>query len=366
MNRIGICTLYYENSNYGANLQAYALIRIITSLGYEADMISYYYSNQLRYLCRNLKHSFKRKSQVSKCIEVREKAVKRFNNAIPHSRLFYSNTIKDSNNEYDVFITGSDQVWNPDWINSFLALDFVEDNKKTISYAASIGKINLNDEQKNKLQIAIDNTDYISIREKESIQSLQNLTSKKIEYVLDPTMLLNKSEWDEICSNRIVLEDYLFCYFLGKNEILRNTAKEYAKQKGLKIVNIPYMNEANQQVDRNFGDYSLSDVSPEDFLSLIRYASFVITDSFHGAVFAHIYQRRFIVSSEKGNEMGCRMQSLVCLFGTENRYINDHNLVTNRLLSELEDTPLEFKYEQYEKMKNKSLNFLKESLKSVK
>lgn len=127
--------------------------------------------------------------------------------------MYYSNTIHKANKYYDCFITGSDQVWNPDWINKYLSLDFVEDGKVTASYAASTGKVNLNVSEQQKLKRALNNTKYISIRENESIASLQKLTDKPIINVLDPTLLLSRSEWDEICSDRIITDNYLFCYF---------------------------------------------------------------------------------------------------------------------------------------------------------
>ena len=158
-------------------------------------------------------------------------------------------------------------MWNPDWINRFLALEFTDNYVTTIAYAASTGKISLNSKQQNKLKIALNHTKFVSLREKESIPSLQKLTNKQIKYVLDPTMLLTRDEWNKICSKRIVNEDYLFCYFLGDNENLRKVAKEFADLKGLKIVTLPYLNSRYRYVDENFGDYSLYEVSPQDFLS---------------------------------------------------------------------------------------------------
>ena len=362
MRRIGICTLYYENKNYGANLQAYALQSVVAAMGMTAELLCYHYRDKLRFFLRNIKNYCKPKGMEWSNIRIRNHAIDNFNKSIPHSRLYFVNTIKKANDYYDIFITGSDQVWNPDWINPFLALEFTDASKKTIAYAASTGKIRLNREQQTRLKRAVDHTDFISIREAESIPALQELTSKPVEYVLDPTLLLSRDEWNVICSDRIVQEEYMFCYFLGNNGNLRNVAREYAKKRGLKLVTLPYLNGRYRQVDDGFGDNCLYDVSPKDFISLIKYASFVMTDSFHAAVFSHIYEREFVVSGGGKNEMGCRMISLTKLFGTEERYIREHDEVTVEVLSKLENISSKLSFDRYEAMKKHSLDFLKKVL----
>ena len=362
MKKVGICTIYFENPNYGGILQAYAMQKIIEILGYEAEMITYYNGTRLHRLLSRIKNASIKKDTVSKKVRIRRKAVEGFALSIPHTKLYYSNTICRATNNYDCFITGSDQVWNPNWINIYTSLDFVDHRKKTIAYAASTGKVNLDPVQSEKLKRAIENTKYISIREKESIPVLQEFADRKIEYVLDPTLLFSSKDWNELCSNRIIDEDYMFCYFLRGNETLRKTALEYAKWKSIKVVSIPFMNGEYRVIDDGFGDYSLYDVSPKDFLSLIRYATFVMTDSFHAAVFSHLYEREFIVSSELDNEMGCRLKSLSELFGTEEHYIDNHEMVTLNKLIALENSKMELKWDQYRTLRQQSLTFLKEAL----
>ena len=362
MQKIGICTQYFENTNYGGNLQAYALQKMVNSWGYDAVMISYYNGTRLHRALAQIKHMFRKIDKVSINVRKRRRTIAAFTQTIPHSKIYYVDTIFQANKVFDSFITGSDQVWNPDWLNRLTSLDFVDKKKTTVAYAASTGRVSLNPEEKEKLRRAIANTKHISIREKESIPSLQELTHKKIEAVLDPTLLYRGKEWNTICSERIVNEDYLFCYYLGGNENLRKTAVEYAKRRGLKVVALPYLNGKYRIVDDGFGDYALYEISPQDFLSLIRYASFVMTDSFHAAVFSHLYEREFIVSSERDNEMGCRLKSLTELFGTVERYVADHDMVTIDRLVSLEQLPSQLKWEQYELIRQRSIVFLKEAL----
>lgn len=227
MKKIGICTMYFHNRNFGANLQAYALQRVIEWMDNDAEIATYYHGTKFHRLLSSIKQQIK-KGNVTRGVAVRNIAVDRFNHAIPHSKLYYSNTINKANEDYDCFITGSDQVWNPDWINPYMALEFVAPGKCTASYAASTGKTTLNESQKSKLKVALEATRHISVREKESIPALQELTDKPIEYVLDPTLLLTAEDWDRICTEkRLIQEDYLFCYFLGDNENLRKAAREY-------------------------------------------------------------------------------------------------------------------------------------------
>lgn len=358
MKRIGICTLYYQNRNYGANLQAYALQSILQSMDNEVNVVPYYYKTWIYRILSIIKHSLECKDSVNYLIKERNRAVDRFNSSIPHSKVYYSNTIHKANKEYDCFIAGSDQVWNPDWINPYMALAFADSSKRTASYAASIGKITLNTEQISRLKPVVERTQYISIREKESIPALEALTDKPIEHVLDPTMLLRKEQWDEICADRMVEGKYMFCYFLGNNENLREVAIEFAAMKKLQLVTLPYLNGKYRSVDDGFGDIQLYDVSPNQFLSLIKYASFIMTDSFHATVFSHLYERAFVVSGGGKDEMGCRMKSLTELFGTEERYILEHEDVSVEKLAALPEGSLMLKWTSYEEMRQKSFEFL--------
>lgn len=362
MKKIGICTLYYKNRNYGANLQAYALQAVINSFGFSAEIISYYNNTKWHGLLSEIKQSLRKRKLHDNDIRIRNNRIDQFNMSLSHSELFYSNTIYRARLNYDCFITGSDQVWNPDWINAYTSLEFVGRSKLTLSYAASTGRIHFDQMQREKLKKAMENTQYISIREKESIPELKRLTHKKIEYVLDPTLLLSRDDWNKICSHRLIEEEYMFCYFLSDNTNIRKVACEYARHRKLKLVTLPFLNGTYRKADDGFGDYALYDVSPKELLSLFRYASFVMTDSFHAAVFSHIYAKEFVVSGGGKDEMGCRMLSLTELFGTETRYIKEHQDVSVDKLIALEKETLKLRYDYYDMMKEKSLNYLKGAL----
>ena len=356
--KIGICTLFYKNLNYGGNLQVYALCSVLKFMKHTPEVLPYYNHSKTYERLSNIKQLTRKRDAVHSSVSKRNRAMKDFADTIPHSKVYYSNTIHKANKEYNCFIAGSDQVWNPDWINPYMALAFVDSSKRTASYAASTGKITLNDEQADRLKPVLERTQFISIREKESIPALQALTAKPVQYVLDPTMLLKREQWDEICADRMLEGEYMFCYFLGNNQNLRKVAKEYAAMQNLQLVTLPYLNGNYRSVDDGFGDIQLYDVSPNQFLSLIKFASFVMTDSFHATVFSHLYERAFVVSGGGKDEMGCRMKSLTELFGTENRYISEHDDVSVEKLSVLPEGPLKLDWTNYEKMRQKSFEFL--------
>ena len=350
--RIGILTYYHNSHNYGGLLQAYALCKFLNNSGYNAEQICYVPRNKpvINTVCKAdttsvnegiIKRLLKkyRPKRVVKTLYLRVKsylkrkkyrnwdlrflADKEFQDKIPHSKLiYYKNTIKDSCEKYDCFITGSDQVWNIDWFDSAYFLDFVDKGKNKISYAASIGHSVLNDKQKSIFEKYLTDFDAISLREKSAADLIKSITLRDdIKWVLDPTLLLDKVDWDTIASDRLIKKDYVLCYFFGEDTNSRQIATEYANARGLKVVNLPHLYDYKiTQSDIHFGDYSLFGVSPNDFISLIKYSECVFTNSFHACVFACIYQKEFFVFNRLDeNMMFDRILSLCELFGC-----NDH------------------------------------------
>lgn len=176
-------------------------------------------------------------------------------------------------------------------------------------------------------------------------------------------MLLRREEWDEICADRIPPRDYLFCYFLGDDKGLRRIAKAYAEHEGLMLVTLPYLNGKHRDADEDFGECCLFDVSPESFLSLIKYAAFVMTDSYHGTIFSHLYEKPFVASGGDHGGMGCRIRSITILLGTTERYIIDSEQISLEKLLALGRDPIHPDWSSCETMRERSLNYLKESLK---
>ena len=367
--KIGIITFYYNNDNYGANLQAYALTKYLCKSGYDAEQICFDNSS---YVCKetykervsriifkedvfykvkkkiivkgkDLLYVNKKKDYLEKC-RLRAEKTKHFSRElIPHSKIVYNfDNISNANSMYDIFITGSDQVWNLNMTRSVYFLDFVNDNKVKVSYAASMAMDEITDEQKKQLKEWLHGYHAISVREEKTKELLSNLVDIDPTVVVDPTLLLSAEDWNECSAGKVVENKYIFCYFLGENKVSRRLALEYAKRNGLKVVSIPMFNDGYHFFDDTYGDIVLNDSSPEEFISLIKYAECIFTDSFHCSVFSLIYKKQFYVfNRDAKNTMSSRIESLMKMFGCKNRFIYDITMADLDDLLEVE--PIEYR-----------------------
>lgn len=375
--KIGIITHYYKSLNYGGNLQAYALCEALKKLGHTPCQISYNRSKDIaifkhktaffKRACSFLKIRISRifvSKRIKLDLEKRKCAILRFNkDSIPHTEECNQENIAYLNNNFEAFITGSDQVWHPSAVCSAYLLDFVNDGKIKLSYAASISKDDLSDEIKKKYLESLKNYKAISVREENAVDLLYGLTSKQIKWVLDPTLLLNENDWDSICTEKLIDKRYVFCYFLGADKGQRKLVEEYAKNKKLRIVTLPYLNGFYRKCDKNFGDIHLYDVGPQEFISLIKHAEYVFTDSFHAMVFSGIYKKQYFVFPRDGHlEMSSRIYSLCDLYETRERFCDTQEKCTLDYIKSLPNIDYTRQLKKLEEMREKSLNYLKENL----
>lgn len=335
MKKIGIITHYYRSQNYGGLLQAYALCKKINDMSCYAEQIQYIHEENSqkselnnwnsKRIINGIKYRLDKlyNKKFWDNMRLRKKALTDFAKTIPHSTEVYcKNNIKQCNDIYDTFITGSDQVWNLEWYDDAYFLKFVE-GKPKYSYAASLGTNILDDCSKGIFKENLKGYSAISVRENDSVDLIQPLTQIKVQYTLDPTLLLSIEEWDSICTKRLIKGEYLFCYFLGDEIIPRNLAKQFAYEHGLTVVTLPYLNGQKRNCDNNFGDICLYDISPADFISLIKYATCVFTDSFHACVFSNMYVKEFFVFNRDNSfKMSNRIVALGKLYGNEERFCN--------------------------------------------
>lgn len=375
--RIGIITHYYKSLNYGGNLQAYALCKLLNDkqivaeqLCYErkhepqADRVKRMKGIKIRKVFCVLSNKIKKK-RLPVQMNSRMHAILEFNQGkIPHSTEVYDGkTISDANKDYDVFITGSDQVWHPKAICSAYRLDFADSAKAKFSYAASIASDVLNEEQKDLFRKSFIDYMGVSVREESAVELLGELSPVEVEWSLDPTLLLTCEEWDQICPESLIQEKYLFCFFLGDDENMRNIAVEFAKKHHLKLVTLPYLLWQYRKCDLKFGDEQLYDVSPEQFISLIKHAEYVFTDSFHASVFSAIYQREyFIFKRIGGSSMESRIYSFVKLFESEDHFCDTTEKATIDYIGQLEPLDYSGAFPLFEEMKEKSLAYLEKNL----
>jgi hypothetical protein len=381
--RIGILTMLTNSVNYGGVLQAYALVRAVKNLmgDCEIEQICFERSPEsapgvsktkktpnISTLARSLIHKivyFRQNRNLRRFLATKNKKRDIFktfvDSYVPHTEKTYDqysiNLLKE-----DAVIVGSDQVWNFSFADSVYLLDFVSKDQYKMSYAAGMSNKNLGVSQREALRTSLSSFDAISVREESSVPLLSSIIGKGVVWALDPTLLLNEADWEEICAPRQIDCGYVFCYFLGKLGISRTSIRTFAKKRGLKIVTMPFSASSACQ-DGNFGDVRLYDAGPSEFLSCIKYADYIFTDSFHASVFAHLYKKDFFVFDRAGEPgMSDRVYSLVKLFGTEARFCDGKKKNNLRYIEGLSSIDYNKPSAKYINAKSDSLAFLRACL----
>lgn len=302
MKNIGIITYHYYY-NYGTMLQAYALQEAVERAGANAELINFrkpYHIPTFWFRVKRLPAyilDFKRVWRLTRF-------GKRLVQKRPAFDAFALNYFKQSEteyrvlddfdkveNQYDLFVTGSDQTFSPKiGLNPCIFLDFVKDKDKKVAYAPSIGTVKFSPEKLEEFKTYINKYKYLSCREASGAELMQPLTETKVETVLDPTFLLNKDDWSEIAAKPIINEPYIFCYFLGHRMHYDGVVKYLQKKTGYKVFYIP-IDCHDMTTSKNL----LFDCGPAEWLSLIKNAAVVCTDSFHGMCFSVNFQKDFYV-----------------------------------------------------------------------
>lgn len=369
---VGIITMFYHSSNYGGVLQSYALIKAMEKLGMDAEQICYNHYSAFSWKKR-LKRRMKQCLSLMKhpsCLRTYLRMNRRQNtvvyaseNIIKHSSKVYTErTIMDCVNDYDAFVTGSDQVWHGEWPAYFLT--FVPSSKRKISYAASTGKTKLTGDDIRFICNCTKDYKAVSVRESDTAVQLQEaMPDKKVELVLDPTLLLDKEDWDTVASDRLLNQPYVFCYFLGNDQRMRSLSSEYAIKHGYTLVTIPHMQQKVEINDLHFGDIQVFDAAPQDFLSYIKYAEVIFTDSFHASVFSQIFRRQYYVFGRlEHQEMNNRIITLTDMFESRPHFIEKINQYRLDYLENLPAIDYERCCNKYERMREKSIDFLRRNL----
>lgn len=303
--RIGLLS-YHNSVNYGAVLQIYALKRTLEKLGANVSVIDYRsisseYSSFLlskaikdiglpRALAKYLYYIiFARKT-----IEVKKEKFTEFINInFNLTRHFKSVVEFVSENDFDIVICGSDQIWNPEITNGFdkmMFCDFYNHKTQKYSYAASVGDVEIigTKEMKKEFFKLIKNFNGITVREKELADFISQNSDINPLVTLDPTLLLNATEYRVIENVKKPVEKYVLVYQLSRYPRSIEVAQLLAREKNLKIkeiVNNPYILHKDKSM--------LFTESPSEFLNLVRNAEYVITNSFHGTIFSIIFKKNF-------------------------------------------------------------------------
>lgn len=326
--KIGIITHYYNSTNYGGLLQAYALCKKLNDNGINAEQICYDSSarkkisgwrtkKNVRFFLHQIIRCYHYKAERN--INLRKKAIQQFRDSIPHSNSIYTDdNISNADCLYDAFITGSDQVWHPNLFRNVYSLMF--SNKPKFSYAASLAVENISVEQLELYKKGLNDYINVSVRERSALRILNFFPGIKLS--LDPVFLISRSDWEKMASGRLVDKKYVFTYFLGESSSNRYEARKYADKYNLYLVNIPYLLNSYRKCDDNYGDLQLNNVTPSDFLSLIKNAECIFTDSFHAICFSYLFQRNFYVfKRESSGAMNTRIIDILETLGLNDRYV---------------------------------------------
>lgn len=333
-NEVGILT-FHNATNYGACLQAFALQTKLTEMGHPADIVDYrpaaveddfgiIIKNQLRDACKNPVSFVKFWISVVLHLPWR---VLRENNFLRFRQKNYSlsdETYSDLSElragaqklPYSHYFFGSDQVWNPDitkGVDPAYFGAFCPDGAVKSSYAASTGSRQPSAEEKKEIQEQLKNVNNISVREAASAEWLSEITEKPISVCVDPTLLLTPETWDKYCKKTNVRGDYILVYVLEINPELSNLVASIAKEKNLPVLFFDIKNRYGcKAISKNIAD-------PFSFISYLKDAKYVITNSFHGTVFSVLFRKQFLCLPNRTNPT--RMVELLQKLGLGDRLV---------------------------------------------
>lgn len=327
--KIDVITLHRVR-NYGSSLQTLATQMFLKELGCESEIIDYYperYSS--KGLMSRLKNKSKKLSRNPVLLLIAKVAIapsyykkhlvfddflRKY--IILTNRTYYSETdLKNNLPQADAYCTGSDQVWNSHWnegVDRPLYLSFLPETAYRFSYASSIGNTKLSEEEKQEVTPLLKRYKHISVREDSGVEIIQDMGISNVEHVLDPTLLFDAKNWSPFVSNRYKGKKYVVTYNLHHDKRIDQYAIKLASKHNLKVLNISY----------NWHDIIRSGhliwcPTIEEYLGLLRDASYVVTDSFHATAFSLIFGTKFIDIFPK--QASDRLRSVLKLTNTENR-----------------------------------------------
>lgn len=329
--KIGVVTTHYA-SNYGALLQAYALQQhLINEEKADAEILAYYpkhYRDYWRkmpkivsfksfaifcYCCLTPHRILQTKKRYKRYLDFVEKRIKCSKSYFSHEE------IEADDCEYDALICGSDQIWNasrhsqidPLW---FLSIGGKWRNVTKIAYAPSVADP-IPEEKREQIKGFLTDFSAVSVREFSDIEQIQPLYSGIVHHVCDPVFLLSADEWSEISDALPTTEPYVLCYFLKPDQEAVSVVKKIREVTGLKVVNIDINN-----YDRIHADISIPAATPEEFVSYIKHAEYVITNSFHCTAFSVLFKKSvFVIKKRLSNS---RMESLLSIVGLKERIVS--------------------------------------------
>lgn len=307
MKKIGILT-FHGAHNYGSVLQAYASVMTLRKLGYTPEIINL--RNQAQLGAYKVFH--KGESIVQRLFKImiylqlrsRSRKFEHFiNNVLPISeRKYLRGTELDVEKlKYDIYYTGSDQVWNPvcqDFESAYY-LDFVKHKFSTVAYAPSLGKGIFEPKDEDLIKGLLKNVDYLSCREETGAKLIERLSGRKTVQVCDPVLLPSTEEWRAFAKEPERRKPYILVYFLENNHGDKTNLSFLKEKTGFDVVLLnDYLREyLNPKIKLKI------DASPQEFLGLIKNAEYIYTNSFHATAFSVIFNKQFFTAIAKSENV---------------------------------------------------------------
>ena len=369
--KIGIIT-FHASFNYGSMLQAYALHKVLSDMGHDAEIINFRSAAQremyhhpinlsskewskLHMLMHYLSHTSKYLSQIRKWNKYNV-FLKKY---LVHTKEFHTvEELKVHDFQYDYLFIGSDQIWNincRDFSEAYWG-NFCNEKVKKVSYAPSMGR-NPESLDTDYIKNSLNNFCAVSVREPRTKALLiNNNIFTDVSLTLDPTLLLQPSDYSTFVGNEpLVKDDYIYFYDPFVRPEFLKMALSIGKMKGIKIV-----------VDRTYPSNAFRgfdnvlfkiEVGPKEFLNLIKYSKLVIAHSLHAVIFSVMFKKDFYALD---GDKDSRMNYILNALGLGKRAVSTADCILH------EKSSIDYwdsVYEKYELLKMNSFSFIKETLK---
>lgn len=391
MKRKVLLLTWYGNNNYGTSLQAYSLKTIIENpeitnldisknINFNAECeILPHTPNRMKKRFHKIRKLFELKVYKEKWNQLQDKKIynKKKNLFLKREKLFKNftkNNFKFASNKniqteeqlnriqkkYDIFISGSDQIWNPEALDPTYLLKWVENGKKKFSYGSSLSVKTIPREYFNIYKNALVSFESISIRDSACREQLSKIIGKKVTTVVDPVILIGAAALRKNIKT-IENKNYEFCYFLGNNENHRKCAINFAKKKILPIKAVIHTG-SGFFADKLLEPYADWEVGPWDFVSYINSSQIVFTDSFHATVISVLLHKDFIVFEKNSQrpEQNNRIKEFLKLVNLESQWKSSSQEIKDVKISKEQWNMAD---KALEESRKKSFEFLMEAFK---
>lgn len=342
MKKVSIITIL-DNTNFGTYLQALALAKQVEQAGCEVEIVDYIRPcASVKYRLAAIKNPLKKLYNalygMPQWLRLRQKDHKFLSKFIRlTTRTYHSyQELKQLPPLADIYITGSDQVWNSIYnrgIDKSFYLDFAPHNARRVAYGASIGMPEIPSDEVKETAHLLHKYDAITVREADAKRILAEIGIENTAIVLDPTLLLNADEWESIAKQypEIETEPFILVYSVEtakENSLMGKYASEISKRYGWKIYEVSY---SPYRKRLQFADKHFMQATPDIFLQLMLKANFVIVSSFHGTAFAINFNKQFLTIAP--NRFNSRVNNILRLCHLENRLVSSTDFPIEKLSS---------------------------------